>query len=340
MDSILAGVGLVISLVMTLHLMRGTKIASYLFLFSAVHAIYIFPKLLSLAASDHDMATSFQAQGTTTLASFMALSSFLCATLTYRWLAPPICTQRRPEISIRAQRVLVQYAVIIGLTASGALLYLTVITGGPASYYLGAGFYQMGFLGVNVWLLFVSRFIYIAIASAMIATFTRPTLFRICLLAFLCIGPILSITLLFRRTDRLILGFIAIYGWVVILGHRPKRPTVLLASLVAALAIISFPYLRQASITDVTGFDYGTSDVTTVERITETFAIKSSDEVLRAASIIAQTHNSGNLQFGSFVWNSMVRQFIPSSLFGPAAKNALLIEIGEPWQQTSGDFDT
>lgn len=325
MSLVLGLLGLGISLALTIRNARGEKLSQLVFLFSAVHLFYIFPKVIALSESGTQAAQYFQANGTTFIVAYMALACYLATIITYSLLAPGGGLAYGINGIGALSRRLRRFSVVIGCLGLLGFLGLMARSGGLQNYFFGLAFYEQELTGITVWLIFLSRFIYPAIAAMALIATLRPTRLTLTLLALLALFPLMNIVFLFRRSDLLLLGFIAAYALAMSGRMRVNRMYMLAALGAAAVSITLFPYLRQESISAVTGWQYSSADMTLRERIEDSFDVSDSDEIVRAASAIDLSYKTGRLDFGAFVWDSMVHQFIPATLVGAEAKQSLLL---------------
>ena len=77
MSLVLALLGLGIAAILTIFNSSSDRIVRPTFLFSGVHALYIFPKILALSVSISPAARYFQASGTDVTVAYMALLCYL-----------------------------------------------------------------------------------------------------------------------------------------------------------------------------------------------------------------------------------------------------------------------
>jgi len=75
MSLVLALLGLGISVALVIRNARGDRVSQLVFLFSAVHVLYVFPKVLALSVSSAPSAEYFRMNGVTSTVAYMALSS-------------------------------------------------------------------------------------------------------------------------------------------------------------------------------------------------------------------------------------------------------------------------
>jgi len=159
------------------------------------------------------------------------------------------------------------------------------------------------------------------------------------MLALLSAFPLMNVLILFRRSDLLFLGFIAIHA-LAVSGRWKVNRLALLASVGAlALLIILFPYMRQASISTVTGFNYHQLDLSLQERVADSFEVSENDEIVRAAASIQNVYRSGNYGLGTFIWNSLINQFVPATLVGVETKRSLYFGQREQTEDFESFFD-
>jgi hypothetical protein len=339
MSFVLALIGLGIAVALMVSNAHNDRVASPVFLFSSVHVLYVFPKVIAIAVSDTYTAEYYQNNGVDVIVSYMALLCFLATILTYKFLAPKQSTAYGiANVKVFTKRMSL-FAVVVGGFGLGAFLGLVAMNGGLGNYYMELSFYQMELTGVSVWLIFLSRFIYPAIAATALVAALNLSRFSLLLLALLSVFPLMNVLFLFRRSDLLFLAFIVIYA-VAATGRIPIKRTFVLAGIcLMGLAITLFPYLRQEGISAVTGHSYGIEDLSLQERIVASFAVDEGDEIARAASTIENTLKSGNYGFGAFIWNSLVDQFVPATLIGADAKSSFYLGQDDPTNQPQGYFD-
>lgn len=339
MSLLFALLGLGIASALTIQNARAERVPKLPFVFSAVHVLYVFPKVLALVVSDTPAADYFRANGVTFTVAYMALLSYLATIIAYYALAP------RSEIAYGIdnlasfRRRLSRFSIVVGFLGLLGFLGLMVRTGGVQNYFFNVAFYQLELSGVNVWLIFISRFIYPAIAAMALIAAVRPTRWTLSLLALFAVFPIMNVVFLFRRSDLLFLGFIGISALTISGRLRINRMVMVSAIGFGALLITLFPFLRQESISAVTGWDYGTYNMTIQERIAQSFEVNDDDEIVRAASIIDYTYNWGEYEYGTFIWDSLVNQFVPATLVGAQTKSALLIGRASEIDLSRGYFD-
>lgn len=318
---------------------EGPKLISPIFLFSTVHVFYIYPKIIAFTLSNNAIGIHFRNLGTD---FYVALSSTLCFLsfiLGYRLFAKPSRALLPFLLEKREEKNLFRFSLFLGSVGAMSSAALAMRNGGLAGFYFGGGFYQMGFLGINVWLIFLSRFIYPAIAAAMLLLFDRPSINKIIYVAILCAFPLLNIAVLFRRSDLLFLTFIALYATIYVRRVRLRRAAITALTLCAFFTITLFPYMRQDLIASATNSNSEINDISFSEKVQESFEITMSDEVVRAASTISEIEATGNIRYGTFLWNSLVDQFIPSTLVGPGFKNSLKISLDYSASNQNEYFD-
>ena len=325
---IIALAGLTLSTLITFKYASRTDLLSPVFGFAAVHTFFIFPKVVALTLSSDSIGNYFRDEGVSFNVAIVSVMCFLAFVLSYRLTAKPSSARLPFTIDDRVKRNLLRFSVLIGGIGILGSALLVLRNGGFLSYYFGAGFYQMGFEGINVWLIFTSRFIYPAIASAMLLYLRNPNVKLFILLTVLLFFPILNITILFRRSDLFFVAFIVFYTTVYVRRPRIGRPLIAILAAAAFVAITVFPYFRQEFIGNATGFTYGTENMTIMQSIKDSFEITENEEIVRAASTIQRVDATGELQLGAFIWNSLISQFLPSSLVGPEFKRSLMISLG------------
>lgn len=339
MALIIVLLGLATAVAYTARYSHGERVSGLLFLFSAVHVLYVFPKVFALVVSGSPTAEYFRASGATFTVAYMAVLSYLATIAAYTILAPKkklaYCVDNFPQFEGR----LVRYCLFVGGLGLLAFVGLISRSGGVGNYFFGLQFYQMELSGINVWLIFLSRFTYPAIAVAALVAALRPSKFSFILLGLFSVFPLLNVLVLFRRSDMLFLGFIALHVLVITGRIRVNRIVMISAIGLASVAILLFPYLRQDAISGVSGWDYGTADLTVKERLLASFDLDDSDEIVRAASTIDHTYQAGSYQFGAFIWDSLVDQFVPATLVGAQVKNSLYLGRGLDASQVQKYFD-
>lgn len=301
---------------------------------TGVHLLYVFPKVFSLSTSEVPIAQYFRGEGIDVLVSLAAVSCYLAFILTYRAFRPEI--RKRSKFQPRPEELksLTIFGVIFGFISIAAFLQLTSRNGGLAEYYFGYSFYRMDFSGMNVWLIFASRFVYPAMAALAIAAMAKPTTIRVAALILVCTFPILNIAVLFRRSDVLFVGFILMYSLVAVRGFQFSRTTVLLSTLVVAVSITVFPFIRIENIAFASGATRAPSEDMILEYVVHAFEIQEDDEIVRAAREIEFVQKTGDLEYGAFAWNSLIKQFLPSSLFGADFKQSVLIGSSANTEET------
>lgn len=339
MSFVLGLVGLGIALALTIRNARGEKVSQLVFLFSAVHVLYIFPKVLALSESSTPAAQYFRASGVTFTVSYMALACYLATVLTYSFLAPRGGLAYGINGIANFSRRLRRFALFIGGLGLLGFFGLMLRSGGLQNYFFGLAFYQQELTGITVWLIFLSRFIYPAIAAMALIAALRPNRLTLILLAVLALFPLMNVVFLFRRSDMVYLGFIAIHVLIMSGRMRVNRIVALASIAVFAVLITLFPYFRQQSIATVTGWNYRTAEMSIRDRIADSFEVSEDDEIVRAASTIDVAYRSGRLEFGAFIWNSMVNQFVPATLVGAEAKRSLLLGQGWSSDRAQSYFD-
>ena len=339
MSLVLALLGLGISVALVIRNARGDRVSQLVFLFSAVHVLYVFPKVLALSVSSAPSAEYFRMNGVTSTVAYMALSSYLATIIAYELLAPKSGVAYGIENMKAFMKRMSRFAITIGGLGLLAFLGLMARNGGLNNYFLGLAYYQMDLSGMTVWLIFLSRFTYPAIAAMALVAALRPSRFSLTVLTLLCVFPLMNVIFLFRRSDLLFLGFIAIHALTLSGRIRANRAFVLASIGVMSLLIVLFPYFRQESISAVTGWDYNIAEMTVQERVTDSLEVDADDEIVRAASTIDYAYQTGNFQYGAFVWDSLVNQFVPATLVGAEAKNALFLGRGMDSNTVQSYFD-
>lgn len=331
--------GLSIAVFLTVRNAHGGQVLHPVFLFSGVHALYVFPKVLALSVSNTLAAEYFRTNGVDVIVAYMALLCYLATLLAYEFIAPKqSVTYSIGDLKTFTKRMS-RFAVIVGGLGLLGFFGLFIMNGGLHDYYFELTFYQMELRGPTVWLIFLSRFIFPAIAAMALVVVLNPSSLSLSFLALLSAFPLMNVLFLFRREDIFFLGFIAIYALIVSGRARLNRLFVLPSIGVLALSISLFPYLRQDSISAATSWDYRTTDMTVQERIADAFEVNADDEIVRAASTIEHTYRTGDYQFGAFIWNSLVKQFMPATLLGAEAKSALLLGHGTESDSGQDYFD-
>tara|TARA_R110000824_G_scaffold104214_6_gene247349 strand:+ start:19077 stop:20438 length:1362 start_codon:yes stop_codon:yes gene_type:complete len=339
MSLVLALLGLGIAAILTIFNSSSDRIVRPTFLFSGVHALYIFPKILALSVSISPAARYFQASGTDVTVAYMALLCYLGFILFYELLAPkPAYSYGNGYLKMPTKRT-TNFAIIVG--GSGFLAFLALIArnGGLYQYYFDLSFYQAELTGVNVWLIFLSRFTYPAIAAIALLAALRPSRFSLSLLALLSMFPLMNVLFLFRRSDLLLLGFIAIYALTASGRIRLNRVFVLVGMGVMFLSISLFPYLRQDNIYKMTSRSHSAEVLSVQERLADSLEVDVDDEIVRAASTIDNAYKSGHYGLGTFIWDSLVNQFVPATLVGQDTKNSLYLGNSSTSGDGGGYFD-
>ena len=335
MSIFLALLGLGIAVIVSIRNARAERVSKLVFLFSAVHVFFVFPKVLALAVSNGPAADYFRASGITFTATYMALICYLATIFSYTLMAP-----KRVFYGIEKKaiyRLMSRFSMAVGGLGICAFLALVINNGGLSGYFLELNFYQMELTGATVWFIFLSRFVYPAIAAMALIVAYRPSRWALYLLALFSFFPLMNVILLFRRSDLLFVGFIGLYALSVSGRIKLSRGRAMALLVAMAFLITMFPYFRQDSISAATGREYKVADMTVQERIADAFEVDVDDEVVRAASSIDNAHRTGNYQFGAFVWDSLVSQFVPSTLLGEGVKNSLYLGRGSNSDQ--GYFD-
>lgn len=340
MDLFFGLLGLLIALISIIYYSSSSRLFRPPLIISGVFAFYIFPKVIALSLSEGPAASFFQKSGAVTTVSYMALLGYSAFILSYGMAAPRFLPIHQIRPVLLPYSRLLNYSALLGSVGLLAHVSLIISSGGFTSHYLQMGFYNAEFTGFTVWLIFLSRFIYPALACIALLVAFHPTKPAIWLLILLAAFPLLNVILLYRRSDLLFVGFIALFALGVSRRMKFKRIHVLMGMSVMVISILLFPYLRQETLTQVSGHSYGIENISTVERIVDSFEVTDDDEIVRAASMIEVTYRSGDYGWGTFVWNSMVDQFVPGTLIGEEKKGSLYIGKATTETADSAYFDS
>jgi hypothetical protein len=340
MAAIVGIMGLLLSLYMAFRHSKGNNVANFIFIFSAVHIFYIFPKVISLSLSDDPIVQYYNNSEVSFYVSMISLSCYFSAIITYSLvLKSNVKKTEFFKISAKDDKRIIIYAFCIGFVSIFSTVLLAYSNGGFSTIYFASEYYNLEFRGQTVWLLFVQNFIYVSIAALAISVMSRPTRLKIIFLLVLCVIPLTEIFRLYRRSDILILGYIFLYTIVVIANKRISRIQIFTAGIIAFIMIVAFPNLRQDEISTVHRIGYQSSNMTLLDQVSDSFSIRESGEIVRAASIVQNTLNGNDLGMGTFVWNSIVQQFLPSALVGDLEKQSYMVNQISYLSQLSSGFD-
>lgn len=330
MSLLIAISGLCISAYITFRYAIRDRVLSLIFLFSAVHALYVFPKILALTLSTAPLAIAFQQQNYDLTAAFMAFSCYLATVLTYKALKRHESRQATLDLTPETESRLLLFSIVFGLIGVSAFAGLAMTNGGHFLFYFGGYRYRLELLNANVWLIFFSRFIYPALAVSALLTVWRTTPKRLLLTVSLAIYPLMNVFVLFRRSDLLFLFFIMLCVIVYMHKWRLNRPAIILSGLLTALAIISFPYLRQEQMPQIYGYYIEKKqEANLTDFVARFFEVRYENEIVRAVTVMRNVDETGGFEYGTFIWNSLIQQFVPSSLVGRDVKDSLLLDISE-----------
>ncbi|WOJ94279.1 hypothetical protein R0135_03725 [Congregibacter variabilis] len=310
------------------------RIVSFPFLFSLVHLLYVFPSIVGLYASDYTWSAYYRFEGVTT--DMMAMSACCYLAAMYGYSKSALYGGRidlsRISINLKALDYL---SLMIGFTALLAVFMLARMQGGVASLFVEASFYDMQLSGPVVWLLFLARFVYVALACSLVALSYRPTFFRYGVTLILLIYPILNVALLYRRSDLVFLAFMFCFSVVVIRRKRIGRLALLTSCAAVFLAVSVFPALRL-DLFNKQGFTSVKNDGDYLTASVESkFDPIIGSEILSSAARFQRVSNGAPLSGFSFVPNSFVKQFVPSSIVGKDLKDWLLLGSANNYEKNA-----
>ncbi|WP_156397143.1 MULTISPECIES: hypothetical protein [unclassified Sphingomonas] len=212
---------------------------------------------------------------------------------------------------------------IIAIVSTFSYLWLVLIGGGLKQFLLEGGNYEITYEGLPVYLIFVVRFIYIAIAIQLFLWCKFKKINHLYLALLFSLIPLSNIIFLFRRSEVLILGVIFAHFMVRYGKIRLNRVTVI-SCLIAFLFVFRlFPELRS--------YNFGEAPLAEIAdkitKVDETDIDKS--EIVGSFLRIDSVNRSGDFQYGAIFYNSIINQYVPSGIFGADFKNSLKIPLDE-----------
>lgn len=298
----------------------------FTYLYSLAHLLLVFPSLAIFLYSGSDAAEFYRANDIQLLVIWMGTSCYWAGLLGYRAVLQRQKLKVIDRFNLLArldfrEKASIEFVVILGTISNLAYALLATRHGGFQSFFMAVGFYQMELQGINVWLLYVARLVYICIPITAVYFFYSPSVGKFFLLIWFCCFPLFNVIFLFRRSDVVYL-LIAIGLPLVRLGVLRFRPYLLtMAGIFVLLTIQILPDLRRDAITESTGYVYSSNKSNSLLG-----SVEPSKELLAALATIENAITTGEREYGSFAWNSLVQQFLPSSLVGVETKSSLLAD--------------
>lgn len=339
-EIILPWFGIIAALLFTLKHGKHAELVRFPFIFSVVHLLYIFPKVLSFALSSEDFVGFYARTGALRTIALMSVGCYFAGLLGYYSYRKRSFESTAYLLTSNDQTRLLVAVLLIGSVSFTAFVMLVMLAGGGGAFLSGEGYYSLSLEGPVVWLLFVARFIYLAIAGCALAVATqRPDLKYRFLLLVLTIYPAINIFALYRRSDLIFLGFIALYALILKWRSGVPRIVALAFFLIPALLTSVFPILRtelaaEGTYSRVQELDSGLPGIAS-----NFFEVKINSEVAASAARISKVDDSGQYGLLLFVYNSVIQQYVPAGLVGRERKESLFISPYERKEAAESVFD-
>lgn len=212
---------------------------------------------------------------------------------------------------------------MIAAVSTLAYLLLALIGGGLRQFLLEGGNYGITYEGLPVYLIFLVRFIYIAIAIQLFLWCKFASNKNLYLSLLFSLIPLFNIIFLFRRSEVLVLGVIFAH-FLVRYGKIHLNRIMVISSLIALLFVFRlFPELRS--------YNFGEAPLAEIAdkitKVDETDIDKS--EIVGSFLRLDSVNKSGDFQYGAIFYNAVINQYVPSGIFGADFKNSLRIPLEE-----------
>lgn len=306
-------------------------VVSFPFLYSVVWVAFVIPQMISVYFSDSYEAQFYITAGTADAVLVFVLSSILLGFWGYAIGLKRAARIRRDGhgkslrgspvgLSSQRERRLNFSGLLLFGISTAAFLQLARLGGGLSSYLLEGGSYAIVYEGLPVYLVFVSRFVYVAIALALYLWARTGKRWYFVLAIIYTTVPFFNIFFVFRRSEVLIVGTIYLYFSTKYGKFRPNRGHILLMIGLMMAVVQVFPVLRSLSRSDD---DFSIQLVTDTALTKQGFATNT--EIGAALYRFQDVMTGAKLQYGTIFWDALVNQFIPAGLVGREFKAALLL---------------
>ncbi len=305
---------------------RG-RFFQYPALISAAMLGYILPQAWPIAAESRNIAVYVPDEAYYPAMLYSAICVLL-AYAGYSYYQPRTIGHRvlyNPERLFRSGLIL----LVIGTIGS---VSLNLYVGGLFGFYSKHGAYFIENRGVPVYLAFLARYTILGLSVCLIATLLRPNVWRY---ALFCIGllyPLVGVIFLGRRHSFIILLALLFVPLFVFRKIRPPRIVLLAAVFVGFLAVVLFPAYRANLAYDA---DHKLlAEVNPVETVRSYLSGASGsygtyEDTLALGFLGIGVFNSlDQFQFGGGVWNWIVQQYVPRTVFGSEVKESLKLNPG------------
>ena len=337
MSSALAMVSLLIGSLVIVALINasGSRAFKFPFLFSAVWVAFVLLGFVGFIQSSGDLFQNYNRSGVIDIALFMMATSISGGLLGYALAGGGRARPRNASVPMTVRRQVIRRmnfaSFVVAAMSYSAFFLLAGLGGGLRQYIFYSGAYTVSWEGLPVYLVFIVRFIYVAIVIQLwIWSRTKKPLHLKLAIAFSLI-PLINIIFIFRRAELLTLAiyfgyFVANYTKVHI-----RRPHVIAAVMLMVLVMQIFPILRSEA-----GKRLSYREL--FEQALAPRATYDTSEIGSGLFRIYQSMSQNSFEYGGIFWNALVKQFLPSRLFGGEFKRSLMLGRTEYIDTTFASF--
>lgn len=281
---------------------------------------YIVPQVIGVINNPKAIPSGIIRDHGIELAILMACLCALASFIGYRKQSKRALLRKRVDI-LSINKVFMS-GLFLGGIANFAYFQLISLSGGFNSY-INGGNYQLVWRGLPVMYAFLMALNWPALMLCLMATLKKPTLLRWIFILLLSVQPIISITMLGRRSS--FVTFFLIIGISLFFIRRWTPPKyIVIAAMISALTfVLVAPNFRGEK-----------SFEGKIEKLKETSISNEYSSLLEGegflefmvpVAIIPTLNNSLQFGFGRGFYNAVVQNWVPTKLVGKDFKKSLHI---------------